>query len=292
MGAIVVAAGLFNVCLMELRADEDSASWKSKAISSVANPVYFEEAQIRSDIRPLFMQHDFRQSLGSSNGPIPLGGDAQLAAVQLRWAVNDRLAFIATKHGYVDFNPANTLAPDEGLVDLAVGVKYALIDNAEHEYMLTAGLRLELPIGNTSVLQGNGKGEWNPFISALKGYGDFHLSGTLGARIPNDFADESSMLHYSLMADYYLHRYFIPFATVSAFTVLSEGNGLPLTAEGFDLVNFGASSASGTTQAAVGVGFRSRLLEQVDFGFAYEWGVTGIDDIFDKRATLDFVYHF
>ena len=287
-----IALGMVDVYVMELKAGDDSVAWKSKAIAPVANPLFFEEAQIRSDIRPIYMHHDFRTSLGGSIGAIPLGGDAQVAAVQLRWAINERWAIIATKDGYIDFNPDNTLAPDEGFGDLGFGVKYALIDHEEHQYMLTAGLKLELPTGNTGVLQGNGKGEWNPFISALKGYGDFHLSGTLGARIPNDFDDESSMLHYSLMADCYLHRYFIPFATVSAFTVLSEGNGLPLTAEGFDLVNFGASSASGTTQAAVGVGFRSRVLEQCDFGFAYEWGVTGTDDIFDNRATFDFVYRF
>ena len=62
--------------------------------------------------------------------------------------------------------------------------------------------------------------------------------------------------------------------------------------EGFDLINFGSSAAKGTTQAAVGVGFRSRILSSLDFGFAYEWGVTDKPDIFDQRATVDAIWRF
>ena len=74
--------------------------------------------------------------------------------------------------------------------------------------------------------------------------------------------------------------------------MISEGSGLPLATEGFDLFNFGSSSGDDATQAALGFGFRSRIAENLDLGFAYEFGVTKRDDIFDDRYTLDLVFKF
>ena len=104
--------------------------------------------------------------------------------------------------------------------------------------------------------------------------------------------EETANLRYALMADYYTCRWFIPFATINAVTTISEGNALPLESEGFDVVNFGSSNAEGTTQAAWGVGFRSRLHKCVDLGFAYEKGFTPGDDIFKDRFTVDLIWRF
>ena len=79
---------------------------------------------------------------------------------------------------------------------------------------------------------------------------------------------------------------------MNAYTTLSEGKATAFKSEGFDLINFGSSGASGATQAAWGVGFRSRLHKNVDFGFAYEQGFTPGDDIFKDRFTMDFVFRF
>ena len=266
--------------------------WLSKIPTPVTNPLFFEEAQIRSDVRPIFIHHRLRSSIDSDLGALPLDGNAQIFAIQLRYAVNDRLAIIATKDGYIDFNPDATLAKDEGFADIGFGIKYALINDAENQFILTGGLRFEAPSGNTGVLQGNGSGEWNPFLSTAKAWGDFSIAGHLGARVPNDSDDETSQLHYGLQAAYQVHRCFTPFVAGNAFTVLSEGAGLPLAAEGFDLVNFGSSSAKNTTQAALGFGFRSRLRDNLDFGFAYEFGITNPRDIFDDRYTVDLVLRF
>ena len=270
-------------------------NWADKIPTPVTNPLFFEEAQIRSDVRPIFIHHRLQNTIDGAAplpGSVPLGGDAQVYAIQLRYAINDRLALIATKDGYIDFNPDATLAQDDGFADIAFGLKYAIINDEENQFLLTPGLKFELPSGNTGVLQGNGSGEWNLFLSAAKGWDDFSLASHFGIRLPNDFDEETSSLHYGLQAAYELHPCFTPFAAVNAFTVLSEGDGLPLEAEGFDLVNFGASAAEGATQVAVGFGFRSRLTDYCDLGFAYEFGVTERDDIFDDRYTVDLVFRF
>ena len=67
----------------------EAVSWKAHTISPVANPIFFEDAMIRSEIRPIFAYHRIDDGfLG--------GGDAQLYAVQIRYAITDRLALIAT----------------------------------------------------------------------------------------------------------------------------------------------------------------------------------------------------
>ena len=172
-------------------------------------------------------------------------------------------------------------------------MKYALILDKEHDFILTPGLKIELPTGNKKVFQGNGKGEWDIFLSSSKGFGAVRVMGSAGVRAPNDMDAETAQAHYSLQLDYEVSRYFVPFVTINAFTVLNNGKGaLPLNSEGFDLINFGSPNAKGQTQAAVGGGFRSRVVKWGDLGFAYEHGIGGPRGLYDDRFTVDFVIRF
>jgi hypothetical protein len=263
---------------------EEAVSWKDHTISPVFNPIFFEDAIIRSEIRPIFVHHRIDSGfLG--------GGDAQLYALQLRYAVTDRLAIIATQDGYFDINNDAIGNPD-GWMDLALGLKYALIDDEASAFILTPGFTVHIPTGSRDVFQGRGNGEINPFVSAQKGFGDFHLSGNTGLRIPFDTSEQSLILHYSVMADYYTCRWFIPFVGFNAFTVLNAGNNIPLASEGYDVINFGASLAEGVTQGTIAVGFRTRLLDNLDFGFAYQKAVIAPEGLTDDRFTFDLSIRF
>ena len=133
-----------------------------------------------------------------------------------------------------------------------------------------------------------------------KGFDQLHFTGNAGFIIPNNFAQSTSQLHYSLQADYYLCQYFIPFAVANGYTILSNGNGqssqslqaVPLNTEGYDLINFGSADAAGTTQMTVGGGARSRILKNLDVGFAYEVGVVNPVGIFESRVTADVIWRF
>ena len=260
--------------------------WKERAIDPVANPLFFESPLISSQVRPLFVQHNIHEDFLTG------GGDVRVYARQLRWAVSERLAIIATKDGYIDFNPKTGLKHQEGWADIGAGVKYALIDDQEANFILTPGVKFEFPTGSRRVFQGNGSGEWDVFLSAMKGVGDFHATASAGVRLPNDLGDETAQAHYSLQLDYFACRYFIPFVTANAFTVLNDADQLPLKVEGYDLINFGSSQAGGRTQATVGVGVRGRLLKNLDLGFAYEVGVTKPYGLFDDRYTVDLILRF
>lgn len=276
-----LAMATFSAALPAAQAED----WKDKAISPVTNPLFFESPLIQSEVRPLAVWHNVDNSFATG------GGEVRVFAAQLRYAITDRLAFIATKDGYIDADFPGGADPD-GWADIAGGLKYALIDDAARELMVTAGLKLEFPTGNTRVFQGNGDGEWNPFVSAIKGFGNFHVVGSAGVRLPNDWNDETASAHYSLQLDYYTCRWFIPFVAGNGFTVLSEAKGPALKVEGYDLINFGSSDAKGFTQITLGAGFRSRLHKNVDFGFAYEFGATDPKGLFDDRYTVDFIFRF
>jgi len=262
-----------------------AVDWKENTISPVANPIFFEDPIIRSEIRPIFAYH--RIDPGFVTGD----GDAELYALQLRYAITDRLAFIATQDGYFNVHTDN-LGDLDGWMDVAAGFKYALIDDPANQFILTPGFTFFIPMGNEEVFQGRGSGEWNVFVSAEKGFNDLHLTTNVGVRFPNDTSEQSTILHYSLQADYYASRWFIPFVVANGWTVLADGNGLPLTTEGYDVINFGASRSSGSTVMTVGGGFRSRLTKNIDFGAAYEVAVISPEGLTDDRFTFDFSIRF
>lgn len=259
-------------------------SWKAKAISPVSNPLFFESPLIQSEVRPLFIHHNIDDDF--------VGGSARVYALQLRYAVTDRLAVIATKDGFIELNPDVPTLRADGWADIGAGLKYALIDNDEAQFILTPGFKFELPTGNTRVFQGNGSGELNLFVSSMKGWKNLHITGTVGGRIPIDFDEETASIHYSLQLDYFLCRWFIPFVAADGMTVVSEGNGPAFGIEGFDLINFGTSNAGGRTQVTLGAGFRSRLCDNVDLGFAYSRGITSPQGIFEDRFVVDLIYRF
>ena len=88
----------------------------SDFISPMTNPVFFEDPRTLTEARVIFLNHKTPPALGSDN--------VQLAAVQLRAALTDRLSFIATKDGFI-FSQSPLL--DDGWADVAAGLKYNLI---------------------------------------------------------------------------------------------------------------------------------------------------------------------
>jgi len=269
-------------------ADTTNSDWTSELITPVANPILFESPTIGSELRPLFLYHRLNDNFATK------GGDVEVYALQFRLKLTDRLALIATKDGYIDFNPKTGLSHETGFADITAGLKYAVINDEQNKFLLTPGFTYTIPIGNKDVFQGpeNGSGQFDLFVSAAKGIGDVQVMGNVGAIIPLDANDDTSQLHYSLQVAYPLHQWFKPFVALNGYTVLTEGNGLALGSEGYDVINFGTSNAGGETQIVLGAGFRTAVCKCLDVGFAYEKGVDHSDGIFDDRITADLVWKF
>lgn len=271
--------------VMDSAVDVMESSWLDHAITPVSNGVWFEDARITTEARFLHMYHFIDKDFVLGKG------DAQLYALQLRYAVTDKLAIIAVKDGLVN------IETDAGyeqfdFADLALGVKYQAYRNDDMELIVTPGLTFEVPTGAEDVFQGNGDGMVHPFVSFTKGFDKFQIAGNAGMHIPFDFDAENAIGHYSLHMHYYVHRYFIPLFEVNGSTVITEGNGLPIDTEGHDLFNFGSQQAAGSTQVSLAVGFRSQILDPLSLGFAWEKQVVEDNSIFDHRFNVDLIYRF
>ena len=295
--ALLPALLVSTLSLQSARAQSATNDWKTTTISPVVNPIYFEDPMIRSEVRAVFLEHRLPGTFHFQGGTAPLGGDVQVMALQLRYALTERLALIATKDGYIASRPDHTLAHTYGWGNLAAGLKYAVIDDQENQFIVTPGFTVEVPTGNQGVFQGHGAGLWNVFTSAEKGWKNFHLTGNAGFLIPDDFSQQTAQAHYSLQFDYNVCRYFIPFVAANGYTVLSDGNNkllgaVNLNTELNDLGDFGSTKASGRTQVMLGAGFRSKLCKNLDLGFGYEVGATAPRGIFKDRFTADLILHF
>ena len=280
--SLLLLSGIVSTFFLSAKAQGES--WKDKTIEPVTIPFYFEAPQVNTQLRPVFIHHEIPSSfLG--------GGTANVYGSQVRWAVNDRLALIATKGGICDLDMPEVGINETGWADFGFGLKYVAVDDEENQLLVTPGLKLELPSGSGGIFQNNGDGEWNVFVSAMKGFDDLHFTGSVGARIPNDNNEESSFLHWSAQVDYYTCKWFIPFVALNSFTVLSGGDGAT-PVEGYDLINFGSAAAEGDTYSALGFGFRSKLHERVDLGVSYENGVGSKEGIMDERYIVDMIITF
>ncbi len=264
---------------------DQAVNWKDSSLNPVTDPIVFEDAIVRTEIRPVMGYQHLSKDFFTQ------GGDLEVYGIQLRWAATERLGFMLTKGGYNVIHPG--VGPTlEGWGDLNVGMKYALIDDKAHQFILTPGVLFEIPSGEAEVQQGRGSGIFNVFVAAEKGFDKFHLLANVGIFAPIDTNANSTQLHYHLQADYRVCQWFHPFIAANGYTVLSSGSSIPLTSEGYDLVNFGSSAAGHSTQLTLGGGFRSHLTKNLDFGFGYEKAVSKPYGLLDDRYTFDFVIHF
>jgi hypothetical protein len=147
-----------------------------------------------------------------------------------------------------------------------------------------------VPTGNARVFQASGFEDI--FVAAEKGFDNFHLTANLGGLIGNNSDNVNSEIHFSAQADYRYSKWFTPFVAANGFYVATAATHIGLDTEGYDLINFGASKASGKTEAQLGLGFRSELTKSLSFGFAWEKGISSPKGIFDDRYTVDLIWRF
>ncbi len=274
----------------------------------ITNPTMFDLALPTTNIHPIFMHNTLPDKVRLGNGgTLPMGGDFQLYALQLEFALNERLSIVATKDGYVDINAGAPGWEDaNGFANLGAGLKYAFIYDPINEFVLSGSAVLELPTGNQDVFQGEGDGMVNLIVSGLKMYDDFQLAGAAGARLAVS-DDQSSSSFVSMHASYEITPWFIPLVEVNWHHVLDAGDGnrplivkwvvlfpLPLLSRAEDLLNFGASnSVQNRDLVTAAVGFRSRIMQGVDLGIAYEIPLTAEEaGVIEDRVTVDLVWRF
>ncbi len=255
------------------------------------NPIYFESPVIDSQIKLIYLWHEFpKKTLG--------GGDLNVLAAQVRVALTEWMAIIATKDGY-SWLDANGLPEDSGWNDFAAGLKFRLFEDEAAKTIVSAGFRWETHNGAAEVLQGTSSDddEISPFISAGKSWDRLHAIAHLGGRIPLDSDRGNHQMVLDLQFSYELLPDSLPglMPTLSfhAIQYLSNGKGLPVNFGGIDYTNLGTTKVSGKLTAWGDVGLRWNMSQRFSAGVSYGYPISQPNrDIFEQRVTLDFLVKF
>ncbi len=278
----------------------------ANAIRPITNPTLFDSAIPRSNVHFIYMHQSLPSYIETTIGNVPVGGDFNLLALQFEYAFSDTLSLVATKDGYIDFNPDATFSQAEGFANLAAGVKYLFLLDNENSFAASGTLTAELPTGNRDVWQGEGAGYINAIINTIKDYGDFELSSSIGARFPLD-SEDPTIAFLSTHLNYDLQNGFYPLVEFNWFRVLDSGDGSPrfpdqvgglvpaiAVFEGGDLISLGSQNATINRDImTAALGFRYRINKTQNIGIAYESVLTDDEDnLMDDRITVDYIFEF
>ncbi|MEO1857453.1 MAG: transporter [Rubritalea sp.] len=274
----------------------------TNAITPISNPTLHGNPLPQTNVHAMLMHQRLSNGINVGNGAAtaPLGGDLNLVAVQLEYAFNERFSLIASKDGYIDFNPNNTLTEENGFANIAAGVKYAFIYDEPSQFVFSGSAVLEVPTGNRDVLQGYGDSSVNLIASALKIHDAWQFSGAAGVQLPFDTKEQSVIGFASAHVSYHVTERFVPLVELNWFRVISEGEGTGHVAssladfEGGDLINLGSVNASANKDiVTAAIGARYKLTDRVNLGAAYEIPLTDEEaNLMKSRVTLDVVWTF
>lgn len=275
---------------------------QGETIRPVTSPTLVDSPDTSTSIHPIFIHQTHPDFLSTTAGKVPAGGDFQVYALALEYAFNKDLSLIATKDGYIDFNPDKTLSKEEGWADLAAGLKYVF--KRTDDLVASAKLVVELPTGDDEVWQGNGDGNIQPAVAAVKTIGKLQLQGTVGyMQAISD--EESSSLYDSWHVSYEIAPGLHPLVELNHLHVTDAGDGgkrfdvhasggVPSIAqfEGGDLVNLGAANADDNADfVSLAFGLRYQACKAASIGVAYEFPLTDSEDsLMDSRITADILW--
>jgi hypothetical protein len=258
---------------------------EQKFVAPITSPYYNENSFITSDVRAWYVYHQFDND-GIANGGI--GGNVQVAAVQVRLALTDRLQLVAYKDGYAWFD--DSAVNDEGWNDVAAGLKYNFYRDVEEQLYMSGGVGYQIDLGDSDVLQDDEI--LRLWVSADKGFDKLHVGGTFNYFIPtgseSSFGD-SETLSWHVHADYYLTEWFSPVVNFNGYHTVDEGT-VTLPFNGVDVANLGGGE--GEDVITMGLGGEFRFWEDFAFRAAYEFALTDNSQLFGDRFTVSLTYDF
>jgi hypothetical protein len=264
----------------------ETYTFQEKFVDPIGNPFYFESPFIESNAELVYFWHDFPTHSALA------GGELNSIALQLRLALTDRLALMATKSGY-SFVDSPFLGDGEGWNDVTLGLKYALLIDEPNEFILTSGIRWETRVGEGDALHGgpSGANELSPFISFGKGWDRWHLLGAVNYRVPMDRGSYNDILHWDLHLDYEIAPEtlpgFFPLVELHGVHYFNNGDRTFLPVGGLDYTNLGSSDTAGDFMMWTDLGFQWKLSPNWTFGAVYGFPIVeaGTDSI-NQRVTV------
>lgn len=257
-----------------------------KFVHPVTSPYGHEDSFVTTDARAWFAYQDF----GSAGGA--LGGNAKLYALQLRIALTDQIQFVAYKDGYTNMNTKNPATTQNGMNDIAAGIKYNFLQDWEHQFHAAVGVGYELSTGDDEIFHDDD--EVRVWGSVNKGFGKLHLGGTFNYYwVPDKNTyqglGDSDHLSWHLHADYRVCKWFSPVLEMNGYHVINEeGQVVPI--QGVDLINIGGDRSDPVV--TTGIGAEVRPIESIGIRAAYETPIIATDGLFNYRWTFSTVFSF
>ena len=266
-------------------------------ISPMIDFVHFEDPRTLTELRPIFIHHNFPSTLGPAN--ISAGGSIQLIAAQFRLALTDRLSLIAVKDGYIIDNSEGALNGllDSGWADVTAGLKYNLIRNVQSGTLLSGGFTYEIPIGSEDALQSVADGEFHFFASGgqrLAG-GNAHVLSSIGYQVPVDNNAQSTTIHWNNHFDVRLTDTVYLFTENSWWHWVDDADpsvGTALGVSGQDLINLASSNVDGNDLVTHNMGFKLKPRRSLELGFAYEFPLTEFKDVIQNRYQVEAILRY
>jgi hypothetical protein len=244
----------------------------------VGQPIYFETALNESALNLVYMNHTISKSSQFN------GGQIDVAMLQARVAMTDRLGFMIFKDGY-SWLHSGAFAHDNGTNDLGLGVKYVAVADTKEDFLVTPGFRWMLENGSKRVLQGS-RQEYSPFVSIAKGFDKIHLMGHATWRFP-EASGGNQIAQWDVHADYEVAKGIAPLVELHGLHYLTDGDDLNLSAGYLDLGNIGAMHVAGQSVYWAGLGARARLTPNLTVGSVFEMPISNPhDDVLSTRFTI------
>lgn len=280
-------------------AQEKSNCCDSTWVAPISDGFANEDAYITTDIRVWFVQHKFDGGLELANGGrLPQGGDAQIYAIQFRYAINERLQFVAYKDGWISAeNGRQNVVNQSGLADVAAGLKYAWVQDKEKCFHWASGLGYQFGIGDDEVLQDTNQIRvWN---SLNKGVDKFNFGLCTNLNIPTDMNGDNGLgdlggsvsTSFHGHVDYTLNKYVSPVVEINFYQVLDDGDKAANNSNIGDIGNIGGAASQPLVTLAAGAQLQIPDTKMA-LRCAYEVPLTRNNDIFEYRITSSLVYRF
>ena len=262
-------------------------------IGFMSNPLFNIDPRAVTELLPITGFTWFNTSPALPNGNVWLVPGAALTG-----ALSERLALGINQGGYavVNFdrshpglfrdhlgrleNRIDFSGQREGWFNLGGFVQYTVVKDAADQFLVTTGLRWEAPIGSKAIFQGNGPAHLAPYVTAGKGFGDYHVLADLGYEFPTGSDGKGSDIFYGCVHfDRRMFGWLYPLVEFNwIYHTTTVDVDLPLR-EGF--IDLGSFSATGNivTLAAgadavliqskleVGAVYTTSIAAQRDFGF-------------------------
>jgi hypothetical protein len=251
-----------------------------KAVHPISAPYFHEDSFITTDVRAWYAYHSFPDNIALA------GGDASVYAAQIRVALSDRFQLVAYKDGYTDFDSG--LIKDSGFNDVAAGIKYAIIQDYETDFHVSAGLGYQFALGDPGAIENTQ--EARGWVSVNKGFDRLHLGATLnylkftGNQSP---LGNSDRFMFHVHADYYVCKWFSPVLEFNGYYSTNDGNEV-VKFSGADVKNLGG----GSDLITAALGFEVRPIDNLAARIAYETDLTSGESLFGYRWTFSLVYSF